>query len=319
METLFGDWTYETFDAKDLKLIPNDCVSPITSVKFGKDRIAFASSTISTIYYSLLSEPDSHTVKLDFEEDEIIRMEWLGSEPFPLLVILKKSIVVIDTEKGEVQNVIDISSFDKKFVDAHWMESGGIIILSKNTMFTIYDSTFQQSKQIDDFNGEESYSFKIDGNNLLLCQKREIKILQINDDQISFQHSFVASPSIIQNILVLRNHWVITSDFNITLWDKNEIVPLFSVKAKSNQFFASYNGAFGVEKLGDKSIHFIKIAKGRKADLVCSKSFHEDTETIKDADWMESNNPDEECLAFSTSCTKFCAAYILKFVHNTNQ
>lgn len=330
-EDFFPDWKYEIANAKEVGYLPHDCVCHISCISCGPNRVAYGSTNLSSVYYSEISTPSVHIVKLQFNQDEkMLGLEWLPFEPYHLLVISEKNLFIIDTANDTILCQTEAIDQSISFIDAHWTKNGNIISLSRKDTLTLYESGFQNHCQLnlpnDESNrksneGENSFCFAIDDDRLFVGQFRNVLVFDISDEsQIIKIDSFVAHPHKIEKIQILYNNIVTLSDKGAVIWDKKDFVPLYSIgfplqdEGSINQLFcADPTGTLAIDsEKGKKSESFLfKLEKGKKSDIMRELKI---PEPISAAAWQETEDENEKILFIGAYGQKeFCLALIIRF------
>lgn len=321
-EEFFPDWKYEILSAKEIGYLPSDCVGHISCINCGPNRVAYGSDNLSSVYFSEITTPSIHTVKLELKTAEkILGLEWLQVEPYHLLVILEKSLAIIDTTKDEVIHQAEAIDLSVHFIDAHWTKDGNVVSLSHKDAITFYDNELQIIRQLTisdnkDYrksnDGEYSFCFAVDDTSLYVGQHRDVLIYDISvEGEMNLIDTFVAHPHDIKKIQILNNNIVTLSNKGVVIWDKRDLVPLFTIKSSGTLFYADPTGTFGI----DSNKQLFKLAKGKKSEIMRTLQLNI-TEPIVSAAWEVDENANERYLHIGSYGQKeFCIALVIKFTH----
>lgn len=324
----FPDWKYEIANAKELGYLPHDCVCHISCIGCGPNRIAYGSTNLSSVYYSEINTPSTHVVKLQFKtEEKMLALDWLPFEPYHLLVVSEKNLFIIDTINDAVLHQTEAIDLSVNFIDAHWTKNGNVISLSHKDAMTFYDSELNNYQQLSLYNesvkdygksqnGEKSFCFCIDDDRLYVGQHRDVLIFDISDEGKMIPiDSFVAHPHNIDKIQILRNSIITLSDQGAIVWDKKDLVPLYSIKCSSLPsegstkplFCADPTGTFGI----DSEKQLFKLIKGKNSEKLRTLNM---AEPIIAAAWQDVENENEKILHIgSYSKKEFCLALAIRF------
>ncbi|KAK8835392.1 hypothetical protein M9Y10_013287 [Tritrichomonas musculus] len=309
IKNFFPDWKYEILKAKDIGYLPSDCVCHISCVNCAPNRIAYGSDNLSSIYFSEISDPNSHIVKVE-TEDKLLGIEWLPVEPYHILATFEKNLVIIDTKEDKIIHQAAATDPTVYFIDAHWTKNGNIISLSQKNAMTFYDNELNNHHQLNSLESGKSFCFSIDNDQLYVGQHRDVLIFDISTEgEMKKLNSFVAHPHDIVKIQILNNHLITVTDKSAVIWDKRDLVPLFSIVSEGSAFYADPTCTFAI----DSNKQIFKLAKGPKSEIKRTMDLNT-KDPIKAAAWQYCENEDEKILHIgSHNSNEFCLALVIRF------
>ena len=239
----------KTISPIDLHWIPFDAL-PIYCVSFSSSSIACASKV--NIYYSNLEEPNPNQKSLKFnKEDQIRYLKWGIANPNFLLVICQFHIAIVNTETNEISNFLE-SPPETTCIDGGWQNDGTFFLLFKgnskeNAIFAegdlvqVYDSNLSLLYK---FNlQKEAIRCATDGNILIFAHSNTCTVGKLSSEEpffhkIKILHAF---PTLISNISIHSDSIIISDNRKVTIWDRDELFPLFTVKIQQENSGYSFS------------------------------------------------------------------------------
>lgn len=310
MALLFGNYQIDTKNAKDLNLIPKDCVDSISCVRFGNDRVAFGSTNMSVVIHTKISEPNPQRFSLKIENVAILGIEWNRWDPRLLMIVTKGKIIVVNSENNTTERELCPPNDSIGFVNGLWYEEGIIGFLDKGAV-EIWDNQYELKNK---FSIKGSYKCAtIDNKVLYIGMERIIKRYNVSEYKIDEIDEIMVTPGCVNRIQITTK-WMITSDANgIIAWSKDLLIPEFSLKAKGNDLIAAPNGEIAISVIDGNNVAMSKVEDGKFNELKQVLPISTSAESSKiAADWYVLNENELMCAIAFEKSDEFCYVIIAK-------
>lgn len=309
MSFRIGDYCFDFQNAKDLHLIPPDCVDSISCVRFGEDRIAFGSSNMSAVIHTRLSAPNPQRFELATDGAEIVSIEWNRWCARLLLVATRDRIVVIDSDANAAAAELSPPNARTGFVCALW-HADGLIGLLERSAVEIWDTAYALRSQLSVDGCCRCAA--LDGDVLYVGMDRVVRRYRVDGHALRDLGAIAATPARVDRVQVTER-WLLTSDRSgVTAWHRDALVPAFLVKAEGIGLVADPIGALALSVAPGKRACAVPVAAGKFSALQRALPVETSVESSRiSADWGSSAGGGSLlCAVAFEKSDEFCYAVI---------
>jgi hypothetical protein len=274
-------WTLTKRGMHDLDVQSSDQHSiPVSSIKFGPDCISFAINQ-TTILYITFTDPTPISLTLSHESAQIHSLQW-HPLTFQLLVVGSHFITVLDCPHKAELGFFEVPSLIGSVVNAFWTDDG-FFYLTNRKVLGFVNSSFEEHHKQDLPLLSKPCSATLEGKTLFIGQFRNVSIVDLEDNKAVVRHSFLAHPRDVELIDVRKNFIATWAEDGTVIWEREELVPLFKVKA-DGPLVIDPDGELAVGKEKDGTAVLIAMKKGKKTEVRESLGMQVGQRVI--ADWF---------------------------------